>query len=242
MSARCWAGRGCVRKSRMGSRCSTTDAWRRAARHRQNIAVLGARPKSHRSPVFLGGRRPRTRSFAPGHRGRCAPSQILRPLDPASGEAGKPVSGWSALREPQRTRGVLVLQTGDEIGRLNYGTGDIPFVRTSDFGLGTERGKQSRGVSKEVWQEWQASQDAQAGDILLCARWHIPWSGHRCPLRDDLPLLSTAGGIYKIRCLDHERLPPGLLFALLNTAYARQMKNKKQFTRDVSRHAWSTGE
>ena len=29
---------------------------------------------------------------------------------------------------------VLNLDTGDEIGRLNYGTGQIAFVRTSDLG------------------------------------------------------------------------------------------------------------
>lgn len=190
-------------------------------------------PKSHRSPVFLGGRRGFTDSVI---RSEDIVDDVLLPkyYDPWIPQASRKLASRCQVVSIAELahQGVLVLQTGDEIGRLNYGTGDIPFVRTSDFGSWELKREAKQGVSKEVWQEWQASQDAQAGDILLVrdGTYLVGTSVLLC--EDDLPLL-YCGGIYKIRCLDHERLPPGLLFALLNTAYLRRQMKNKQFTRDV---------
>ena len=42
-----------------------------------------------------------------------------------------------------RATGEVVLGTGDEVGKLAYGTGAIPFVRTSDLGTGRSRATRS---------------------------------------------------------------------------------------------------
>ncbi len=51
-------------------------------------------------------------------------------------------------------QGLLAMTTGDEIGRLTYGTGAIPFVRTSDFGSWELKREAKQGVSQEVFDEW----------------------------------------------------------------------------------------
>ncbi len=128
--------------------------------------------------------------------------------------------------------GFLQLNTGDEIGRLTYGSGTIPFVRTSDFGSWELKREAKQGVSQDVYEEWSASQDAQAGDILLVrdGTYLIGTSVLLCDA--DLPLL-YCGGIIRIRCLKPDELSPALLFTLLNLPTTiRQIRNK-QFTRDV---------
>jgi len=128
--------------------------------------------------------------------------------------------------------GLLEMTTGDEIGRLNYGTGTIPFVRTSDFGSWELKREAKQGVSQEVYDEWSKFQDARPGDILL-VRDGTYLIGSSVLLCDaDLPLL-YCGGIIRIRCLKPDQLSPAMLFTLLNLPMTiRQIRNK-QFTRDV---------
>ena len=44
--------------------------------------------------------------------------------------------------------GIISLSTGDEIGKMAYGTGDIPFVRTSDFSNWEIKADTKQGVSQ----------------------------------------------------------------------------------------------
>src|SRR6202035_2489514 len=94
--------------------------------------------------------------------------------------------------------GMLELQTGDEIGRLSYGTGNIPFVRTSDFGSWELKREAKQGVSSDVWDVWNTSQDVQAGDILLVRDGTYLVGTSVLIDESDLPLL-YCGGIYRIR-------------------------------------------
>src|SRR5690606_34898593 len=63
--------------------------------------------------------------------------------------------------------GVLSVTTGDEIGKAAYGTGEIPFVRTSDIANWEIKSAPKQGVSHEIYAEYASSQDVQAGDILF---------------------------------------------------------------------------
>lgn len=210
--------------------------WMLGQGHRDVVKELKAwepDAQSHRTPVFLGGRRGFAESVV---RSEDIVEDVLLPkyYDPWVPEASQKLARRCDVFSVAELvdQGVLALQTGDEIGRLNYGTGDIPFVRTSDFGSWELKREAKQGVSEDVWREWQRSQDAQSGDILLVrdGTYLVGTSVMLC--QDDLPLL-YCGGIYKIRSLDPERLPPGLLFAMLNTTYLRRQMRNKQFTRDV---------
>lgn len=223
-------------RMRIAHGVASLNAWVLGNGAKNLVAELeGWTPSSqpHRNPVLLGGRRGFTESVI---RSDTVQEDVLLPkyYDPWVAEA----SGHLAKRcdlvriADLVSEGVLALQTGDEVGRLNYGTGEVPFVRTSDFGSWELKREAKQGVSEDVWQAWQSSQDAQAGDILLVrdGTYLVGTSVMLC--EDDLPLL-YCGGIYKIRTLDQKRLPPGLLFALLNTEFLRRQMRNKQFTRDV---------
>ena len=59
--------------------------------------------------------------------------------------------------------GVLEVRTGDEIGRLSYGSGTIPFVRTSDISNWEIKLDPKHGVSEEVYISLASKQDVREG-------------------------------------------------------------------------------
>jgi hypothetical protein len=130
------------------------------------------------------------------------------------------------------SRGILGLSTGIEVGKLAYGTGDIPFVRTSDLANWELAGQPKQRISRELYEGFRERVDLRPDDILL--------------VRDGTYLIGTsailtsadaealyAGGIYRIRSLKPEELDPYLLLVLLNTAIVNQQIRAKQFTRDI---------
>lgn len=62
---------------------------------------------------------------------------------------------------------ILRAETGHEIGKAAYGTGDIPFVRTSDIANWEIKTAPKQGVSQAIYEEYAAQQDVQVGDILF---------------------------------------------------------------------------
>lgn len=129
-------------------------------------------------------------------------------------------------------REVLEITTGDEIGRMNYGTGKIPFVRTSDLGNWELKRTPKQGVNAQVYKIWREKQDVQAGDVIVVRDGTYLVGTSIMVSEADLPML-YCGGILKLRSRQLEILPPALLLALLNLPFThRQMRNKR-FTRDV---------
>lgn len=127
---------------------------------------------------------------------------------------------------------LVVLRTGDEIGHMNYGSGNIPFVRTSDFGSWELKRLPKQGVSRDIYETWTSRQPVKPGEILLVrdGTYLVGTSVMLSP--GDLPLL-YCGGIFKLTCLKEEELDPALLFALLNLPFVKRQIRNKQFTRDV---------
>jgi hypothetical protein len=186
----------------------------------------------HRSPSLLGGR--------PGFvstvlRSDQVANDVLLPryYDPWVNETAKLYARRCDLVTLQDLIeiGKISLQTGDEIGRLNYGTGKIPFVRTSDFGSWELLRESKQGVSDEVYEIWRARQDVRPGDILIVRDGSYLIGTSVLLQPEDMPIL-YCGGIYKIRCFADD-FEPGLLFALLNSSFVKRQIRNKQFTRDV---------
>lgn len=129
-------------------------------------------------------------------------------------------------------QGILGLSTGIEVGKLAYGTGDIPFVRTSDLANWELAGQPKQRISRELYESFRERVDLRPDDILL--------------VRDGTYLIGTsailtsadaealyAGGIYRMRSLNPRKLAPYLLLVLLNTQIVKQQIRAKQFTRDI---------
>lgn len=128
--------------------------------------------------------------------------------------------------------GLLSFSSGHEVGKLAYGTGTIPFVRTSDISNWEIKSDPKHCVSEEIYQSFRKRQNVQEGDILF--------------VRDGTYLIGSCGfiskydtkvlyqsHIYKIRCLDWEKMSPYLLLATLSCEPVIGQIKAKRFTQDI---------
>jgi len=129
-------------------------------------------------------------------------------------------------------RGIITLSTGDEIGKMAYGTGDIPFVRTSDFSNWEIKSDAKQGVSEEIYQQYAEKEDVQPGDILL-VRDGTYLVGTSCMVTNSDQKMLYCGGLIKIRIIDKSNIDEYLLLGLLNSYIVKRQIRTKQFTRDV---------
>jgi len=115
---------------------------------------------------------------------------------------------------------------------MSYGTGNIPFIRTSDFSNWEIKHDPKQGISEQIYLQYADSQDVQMEDIFL-VRDGTYLIGTSCILlENDIKILYCAG-IYKIRVLDNSILNSWLLIGLLNSYIVKRQLRTKQFTRDV---------
>lgn len=128
------------------------------------------------------------------------------------------------------TGSVLSWQTGIEVGKMAYGTGDIPFIRTSDISNWELKGDPKQAVSERIYAANR--QDVKAGDIFI-VRDGTYLVGTSCILTEEDTRILFCGGLYKLRVEKPEELDPYLLLALLNAPIVRRQMRSKQFTRDI---------
>jgi type I restriction enzyme M protein len=128
--------------------------------------------------------------------------------------------------------GVISIGTGTEIGKMAYGTGSIPFVRTSDLSNWEIKADFKHGVSREIYQSERRRADLQAGDILMVRDGTYLIGTTAIVTESDLPMLYQSH-LYCIRVLRPEVIDPWLLFACLNTPIVRLQVRSKQFTQDI---------
>lgn len=128
--------------------------------------------------------------------------------------------------------GVIEVKTGDEVGKLAYGTGHIPFVRTSDISSWEVKLDPKHGVSEEIFEKYRYKQDVQPNDILM--------------VKDGTYLIGTCAiltqydkniiyqsHLYKIRVLKPEIMSPYLLLAILSSKPIKEQIRSKRFTQDI---------
>jgi hypothetical protein len=89
---------------------------------------------------------------------------IPKYYDPELAERQSALSGTHTCRTIGEllNEGLLTAETGHEIGKAAYGTGDIPFVRTSDISNWEIKSAPKQGVSQEIYEEYAGNQDVQA--------------------------------------------------------------------------------
>jgi hypothetical protein len=135
---------------------------------------------------------------------------------------------FADLREAK----VIEYHTGDEIGKMAYGTGHIPFLRTSDFSNWEVSHDPKQGVSQAIYNEYSLHEDVREDDILL-VRDGTYLVGSSCIVTKEDARCLYCGGLQKIRAVDTEKLDPYLLLGLLNSYIVKRQFRTKQFTRDV---------
>jgi len=129
--------------------------------------------------------------------------------------------------------GVVTVSTGDEVGKLAYGTGDIPFIRTSDISNWELKADPKHAIDRGYYEQLREKQDVQEGDILM--------------VKDGTYLIGTCAivteydtqmvyqsHLYKIRVTKNQMgLNHFLLIAILSSSVVQRQVKSKQFTQDI---------
>ncbi len=124
------------------------------------------------------------------------------------------------------------VDTGIEIGKMAYGTGTIPFIRTSDFSNWEIKADFKHGVSQDVYDEYQGKIDVEPGDVLMVRDGTYLIGTTAIVTKSDVPMLFQSH-IYRVRVLDKKAIDPWLLFACLNALIVKRQIRAKQFTQDI---------
>lgn len=129
--------------------------------------------------------------------------------------------------------GVLSLATGDEVGKLAYGTGSIPFIRTSDISNWEMKADPKHGVSREIYDSLAKKQDVQEGDVLM-VKDGTYLIGTCAIVTDADKEMLYQSHLYKIRVKQNSYgLNPYLLLAILTSSAVQKQIRSKQFTQDI---------
>jgi len=131
-----------------------------------------------------------------------------------------------------RNEGIVEYYTGVEIGKMAYDTGNISFIRTSDFSNWEIDHDPKQGISEKIYEEYAAEQDVQENDIFL-VRDGTYLVGSSCIVTPLDTKSLFCGGLYKIRVKKNELLDSFLFLGLLNSFIVKRQIRTKQFTRDV---------
>jgi type I restriction enzyme M protein len=123
---------------------------------------------------------------------------------------------------------MLAIGKGHEVGSAAYGTGQIPFIRTSDISNLEISHDPTFGVSEEVYQQYSDKQDLRPLDILFVndGRYRI---GHVCLLTEHDTRIVIQSHLRVIRSLDHDRLDPFLLLFLFRHPVVKSQIESKTF-------------
>ena len=126
----------------------------------------------------------------------------------------------------------LSFQTGVKVGKMAYGTGSIPFIRTSDLANWEIKRDFKHGVSERTYRQFKRKAPIKAGDLLLVKDGTYLIGTCGIVTEADLPMLYQSH-LYRIQTLQRDAMSPWLLLTLLNTQVVRLQIRAKQFTQDI---------
>jgi len=127
---------------------------------------------------------------------------------------------------------VLAFDTGIEVGKMAYGTGSVPFIRTSDISNWELKVDPKQSVSEDIYDQFKEKLDVRVEDLFV-VRDGTYLVGTSCILTEHDTRILYCGGLYKVRVKKKDQLDPYLLLALLNCPVVKREMRAKQFTRDV---------
>lgn len=129
--------------------------------------------------------------------------------------------------------GILKVSTGDELGKLSYGTGDIPFIRTSDISNWELKADPKHGVDRKIFESFKRKQDVQVNDILMVKDGSYLIGTCAIVTEYDREIIYQSH-LYKIRTMANNLgLNPFLLLAILSSPVVQRQIKSKQFTQDI---------
>ena len=123
---------------------------------------------------------------------------------------------------------IIEVRRGNEIGSQFYGTGTIPFVRTTDIVNWEIKIDPVKAVSEEVYEQYRKIQDIKEGDILFVNDGTFLIGRTAMVTALDTKIIIQSH-LRKLRVLKPEKLNPYYLFYLLNSKIVRKQIDAKTF-------------
>ena len=129
-------------------------------------------------------------------------------------------------------RGELSLAQGNYIGKIHYGTGPFPYIRTSDIANWELRASPKHGVSAEVFNLYAKKQDLRSGDVLLVHEGTY-LIGTSCLITEFDTRVLFQHHLARLRLNSPGTLTPALLMASLSAPVVQRQIRSKQLTADI---------
>lgn len=127
---------------------------------------------------------------------------------------------------------VISVSTGNELGKLAYGTGDIPFVRTSDLSNWEIKADPKHLVDEKYYKELGPKQDVREEDILLVKDGTYLIGTCAMVTKYDTKIVYQSH-IYKIRVNKNSLFDSYLLLAILSSKPVQAQIKALSFTLDI---------
>lgn len=125
-------------------------------------------------------------------------------------------------------KGILTIKRGNEIGSQFYGTGDIPFVRTSDIVNWEIKIDPVKCVAEEIYELFKDKQDVRPSDILFVNDGTF-LIGRTAMVTELDKKIIIQSHVKKLRVQQNDLLDCYLLLYLLNTGIVRKQIEAKTF-------------
>lgn len=131
-------------------------------------------------------------------------------------------------------QGVVEINTGDEVGKLAYGTGSIPFVRTSDISNWLIKSDPKHLISEDIYNSLAQKQDVKPGDILMVKDGSY-LIGTCAMITDFDKKIVYQSHLYKIRVNNDNKygLTSYYLIAALSSEFVKKQIFAKTFSQDI---------
>lgn len=123
---------------------------------------------------------------------------------------------------------IIEIRRGNEIGSRFYGTGSIPFVRTTDIVNWEIKIDPIKAVAEEIYEQYRKSQDVRENDILFVNDGTFLIGRTAMVTRLDEKIIIQSH-LRKIRVFQPDKISPFYLFYLLNTKVVKTQVEAKTF-------------
>ena len=123
---------------------------------------------------------------------------------------------------------IVTITRGNEIGSQFYGTGNVPFIRTTDIVNWELKIDPIKSVSEEIYEKYSQLQDIQENDILFVNDGTFLIGRSAILTKHDKKIVIQSH-LKKIRVVDTNFISPFYLFYLLNTKLVQKQIAAKTF-------------
>lgn len=127
---------------------------------------------------------------------------------------------------------LLSVATGDEVGKLAYGGGDVPFIRTSDISNWEIKVDPKHGISETLYESYAARQDVREGDVLMVRDGTYLIGTCAMVTKHDVKIVYQSH-LYKLRLSPDAPIDRYLLLAALSSPPVRSQIRANSFTMDI---------